>query len=52
MQFSWWIYSGKEFHNIGAIQLKALPPKKLNFKCVTLSKSADNDLKERVGVYS
>lgn len=44
--------SGKEFHNFGAAQLKALPPKEGNLKFETLNKSAEDDLRELEGMYS
>ncbi len=40
-----------EFHNFGATQLKALPPKELILNFGTDNRSAEDDLKERKGVY-
>ncbi len=42
---------GKEFHNFGAAQLKALPPKELILNFGTDNRSAEDDLKERKEVY-
>ncbi len=41
----------KEFHNFGAAQLKALPPKERILNFGTDKKSAEDYLKERKGVY-